>query len=163
MNAMTRRAGTATARRAEFLVGCSLIRLRRDGQTPLRFSGRLIARYDGKLARANLWHDLALYRSANGGYAVEIVALTAPSRPARCHAASVETLDAALTLLETHDAAADICPGISTPALALDDPSVSPAALMLQAAVLQCVCSDVVRRYRIGVGAFLASLGLQDI
>jgi hypothetical protein len=104
-----------------------------------------------------------LYRSANGGYAVQIVALTPPTRPTRCHAAAVERLDAALTLLETHDAAADVCPGVSAPAVTLDDPSVSPAALMLQAASLQCACADVVRRYRIGVGAFLASLGLQDI
>ncbi len=145
-----------------------LIRLRRDGAAPLRFDGRLIGRHDGCVPGAALWHDLALYRTAGGGYAAAILAVLRtqgcnPPHAVACHAALADTLDQALTWLETHDAAADICPGLSAPALSVDDPHLPPAALMLQAAALYCACQDVVRRYRIGVGAFLSSLGRLEI
>ncbi|MGD0106968.1 MAG: hypothetical protein ABSC06_23460, partial [Rhodopila sp.] len=141
------------------------------------FSGRLIARHRGIAPRVALWHDLALYRTAAASFAVEIVAqhmvpfpdITQPEpsgfqvRPARCHAALFETLDDALTLLETHDAACDVCPGISAPALSFNDPKIPFALLMMQATALQGFCADVVRRYRIGVGAMLADIGLRDV
>jgi hypothetical protein len=73
-----------------------------------------------------------------------------------------ETLDDALTMLESHDPTSDICPGLSAPAPALADRTISPAVLSLQAAALQTVCDDVTRRYRIAVGAFLAGIALRD-
>jgi len=155
----------------------TLIKLRRDGLPPLRFSGRLIARYRGIAPRVALWHDLGLYRTAAASFVVEIVAqhlVPSPDiaplepsgfqvRPARCHAALFETLDGALTRLETHDAACDVCPGISAPALSFNDPSIPPALLVMQATALQGFCGDVVRRYKIGVGAMLADIGLRDV
>lgn len=147
--------------------GWNLIRLRRDGEHPLRFSGRLVDRHDGAVPRATMWHDIALYRTAAAGFAVEIVAQRlAPSgttQPARCHAAMFDTLDEALVRMETHDPAQDVCPGIAVPAFRLDDPAMPAATLMMQAAALHGLCRDVARRYRIGVGVLLAGIGLREV
>jgi len=151
--------------------GWGLVRLRRDGTHPLRFSGRLIARHDGAARRATLWHDLALYRTEQACFVVEIVAqllVAAPRcerriRPARCHAALFDTLDGALTRMESHDPSHDVCPGIAVPAFRLDDPAVPAAMLMMHAAALQGLCRDVERRYRIGVGVLLADIGLREV
>jgi hypothetical protein len=144
-----------------------LIRLRRDGQRPLRFDGDLIARHNGIIPHAPLWHDLGLYHAACGGYAVEIVAWragpAAPGTVARCHAFLAPDLDAALARLEGHDAARDICPGLSAPNVRLDDPALSPTALVMQAAALHGLRQDVVRRYRIGVGLFLSELAMRSV
>lgn len=149
----------------------SLIRLRRDGLPPLRFRGRLIARHDGAVRRASLWHDLALYRTPEACFVVEIVAQCVVDqprpgcqvRPARCHAALFETLDAALSRMETHDPTQDICPGTALPEFRPDDPAISTVSLMMQAAVLRGLCGDVARRYRIGVGVLLAGIGLMEV
>jgi hypothetical protein len=133
------------------------VRLRRDGQPPLRFLGAEIGHHDGHEPQAGLWHDVALYRDDAGGYVVAIVARMAAGA-ARCHAVRADTLDAALTRLETHDAAGDLCPGVSAPALDCDDPALSPATLIVRAAALRCALEDVERRYRIGVGRFLMAL-----
>jgi hypothetical protein len=154
-----------------------LIRLRRDGLPPLRFHGRTIARHDGRLPGATLWHDIALYRTATAAFAIEVVAQLAVAvphraqpalgdclvRPARCHAAMFDLLDDALTALECHDASRDVCPGISAPSVSFGDPDVSPAMLVMQAAFLQGFCRDVVRRYRIGIGVLLADIGLRNV
>ena len=140
-----------------------LIRLRRDGLPPLRFLGAIIARHDGYYPGATLWHDLGLYRTTSGDYVVEIVARqtrATSTGPTRCHAICQPTLDAALLVLETHDPAADLCPGLSAPALG--DRSVPPVVLAQQAAALQATCHDVTRRYRMGVGAFLAGIAMRD-
>lgn len=150
MNAISREAGVTQ------------IRLRRDGEAPLRFLGQQIARHDGHAPGATLWHNLALYRGAAGDYAIQIVAWI-EAGPACCHAERAETLDAALTWLETYDPSVDVCPGITTAVLGFDDPAVSPACLAMQAASLRCIHHDVERRYRIGVGAFLMRLGDQEI
>jgi hypothetical protein len=133
------------------------LRLRRDGQPPLCFRGAEIGRHDGHAPQAGLWHDLALYRADAGGYVVSIVARM-PTGAARCHAARADTLEAALTLLETHDPGGDLCPGLSAPALDCCDPALSPASLIVRAAALRCALDDVGRRYRIGVGRFLMTL-----
>jgi hypothetical protein len=135
------------------------VRLRRDGQPPLRFVGQQIGRHDGQLPGVGLWHDLALYRAAAGDYVVEIVARM-PTGPARCHATRADTLDAALTLLEDHDPCRDLCPGVSAPAVG-DDPATSSATLIVQAAALRGTLEDVERRYRIGVGTFLRTLAME--
>lgn len=132
----------------------------------MRFLGRLIARHQGPAGEAALWHDLALYRTANAGFAVEIVANLPrgdTSHPMRCHAEMFDTLDGALTMLETHDPCRDICPGLSAPAPALIDPAVSPVRLAFLAAALQSACHDIGRRYRIAVGAFLAGIAADGI
>ena len=140
--------------------GEGLIRLRRDGGFPLRFAGRLIARHDGRAPPATPWHDLALYRSAEAGYAVEIVACT-EAGPVRCHAILAETLDAALTLFESHDPVADLCPGVTAADLGFDETGLSSTRLAIQAAVLRCAGLDVERRYRVSVGRFLMALARQ--
>ncbi len=145
--------------------GWGLIRLRRDGQPPLRFVGRLIDRHQAPVDGDTLQHDLALYLTAAPGFAVEIVARAARgdrSYPVRCHADLFDTLDGALTRLETHDPSRDICPGLSAPAPAFTDPAVSPARLALQAAALQSACQDISRRYGVAVGALLARIALSD-
>jgi hypothetical protein len=148
------------------------IRLRRDGQRPLRFAGRLIARHEGWVPQVTLWHDIALYYTADAGYAVEIVAqlsehasgsASSQARAAVCHAALCDTLDGAVYLLENHDPSLDVCPGISAPQLVFDDPMVPAATLALQAAALQVFCDSVVIRYRIGVGVMLAGIGQQEM
>ena len=75
------------------------------------------------------------------------------------------TRDAALLMLETHDPASDLCPGLSAPAVGDPVPggrTVSPVVLSLQAAALRAACHDVTRRYRIGVGAFLADIASRE-
>lgn len=155
-------------------IGWSLIRLRRDGLQPLRFSGQLIAQYDGRLPATRLWHELALFRTVDARYVVKIVAwhraAPDPSRIAgsdiqavRCHATLFETLDDALGLLENHNAVGDICPTTFAPALAAHDPAVPATTRLMQATMLQGFCEDVLRRYRIGVGALLAGIGLRAI
>jgi hypothetical protein len=152
-----------------------LIRLRRDGMMPLRFSGRPIARHQGTPVQAAVWHDLGLYQVADGGYAVDIVARASaaagthgwPFRrdgaAVRCHAVLAATLEEALAVLEGHDAAADLCPGITAPAIVLDETIMSPATLLIQAAALNAALLDATRRYRIGVGAFLFRLARDDV
>lgn len=138
-----------------------MIRLRRDGMRPLCFSGHLIVQHDGWLPGARLWHDLFLYRVADGGFAVAIIARLGGGPDARhasavrCHAAQFDSLDRALTSLESHDAAADLCPGMSAPALDTFNPALSATVLRLQAARLQDFCRDVVSRYEAGAGAIL--------
>jgi hypothetical protein len=141
------------------------IRLRRDGLPPVRFSGYLLGRHSGALPAVTFWHDLALYRDQAGGAAAEIVAWSgagSAARRVRCHASILPALGDALRMLETHDPSADICPGVSAPPLAFGDPAITPVELSLQAAALRIFRQDVVRRYRIGVGAFLAGLGRQE-
>ena len=147
------------------LPGWSVIRLRRDGLPPLRFAGRLVARHGGRPASATLWHEYGLYRTVAAGYAAEIVAWAAQPegpRPTRCHAMLFDTLDAALSGFEEHDAARDICPGLAAPELACRVTETPPAGLAMQAAALRVSCQDVTRRYRIGVGAFLAGIATAD-
>lgn len=129
-----------------------VVRIRRDGQPPLRFTGRLIARHTPRADAVS--HGMALYDVADGGYAVEIAAWCG-GRPVRCRAALCETLDRALTMLECHDAAADISPPLL-------DESLPAAELALRAVALRTLCRDVETRYRSDVGAFLASVALQE-
>lgn len=137
------------------------IRLRRDGMAPLRLTGAPLGRSEGWLPGAAIWHDLGVYRRAPAGFAVEIVART-PAGPWRCHALTADTLDAVATVLEAHDSVRDICPGIASDAVALDDPELPLASLVLQAARLRATQLDVRRRYRIGVGRLLAALAWMD-
>ena len=147
----------------------SPVRLRRDGLQPLRFLGRLVARHDGRAPQAVLWHDLALYRTSPTGYAIEIVVRHSPApgitpwQPACSHAALCDTLDDAMTLFESYDPLRDLCPGISAPASGFDNPALSPVALAIQSASLLGFSKNVVRRYGIGVGAFLNSLCLAGV
>jgi hypothetical protein len=145
----------------------ALIRLRRDGEWPLRFPGRRIAHHAGSFLdctfpRAPLWHDLGLYRDAQGRYVVEIVARGASGFTRFC-AAQVDTLDAAIALFEAYPAADDLCPGLSAPAVRFDDPTVSAASLATQLAMLRHARHDVERHYRICVGAFLMTLVETDV
>jgi hypothetical protein len=167
------------ARDAEGTVGTiswGPISLRRDGLPPLRFSGYLIARYDGRVRHVPLWHDIALYRTQDGFYVTHlIVNFTLTSEDsvspehgranlaARCHAVAFQSLEEAVCSLEGHDASHDICPGLSAPALVVDNVVLSPAALAMQAMILRGFCQDAVIRYRIGVGALLAGIGLREI
>ena len=152
------------------------ISLRRDGLPPLRFFGHLIAQHDGRLPLVPIWHEIGLYRASNGGYVTRIVAYMAAEskspltkndtqglHAARCHAASFETLEGALQLLEQHDASRDVCPGLSAPGIDFNDATLSPIALVMQATMLHSFCRDIMRRYRIGVGALLAGIGLREI
>lgn len=138
-----------------------LIRLRRDGHAPLRFTGGLFGHYAGHMSLIGVWHDLALYATATGTYATAIVAwhaMNSSPTAVRHHAALHETIEAAVTHLEEHDPASDLCPGVSAPDVSLDGEHEPPVSLLLQAAALQAVKQDTLRRYRIGVGAFLATL-----
>lgn len=51
------------------------VTLARSGQSPLRFEGELLAESDGERlagAERNRWHELAVYRTQGGGFAVRI-------------------------------------------------------------------------------------------
>jgi hypothetical protein len=147
----------------------SPVRLRRDGLQPLRFLGRLVARHDGQAPHAVLWHDLALYRTALTGYAVEIVVRYSPApgitppQSTCSHATLCDTLDDAMTLFESYDPLRDLCPGVTAPAPGFDNPAISPVTLAIQSAALLGFSRDVVRRYGIGVGDFLNSLCLAGV
>jgi hypothetical protein len=140
-----------------------LIRLRCDGQAPLRFEGRLLARHDGLEATALVWHEIALYHVATGGYAVQITAhlRSAADTAAEvvcCHAALLPTLETAVAALEQHDAAHAAMPGRTVPSLDVCDQAVSPTNLLLQATRLAALQRDIVERYRVSVGALLFNL-----
>jgi hypothetical protein len=140
--------------------GWSVIRLRRDGMRPLRFTGQLIARHDARPPAAALWHELALYRGPAAATGVEIVAWAARADGdfrARCHAALFDRQDDALAFLEGHDAMADICPGLTAPAC-----GGGAAESLLAAAALRAFCQDAVCRYRAAVGAFLAGVAAKE-
>lgn len=132
-----------------------MIRLRRDGTTPLRFLGHPIA--TGGTGETGTWHELALYAGADGGYAVAITAYRGQSAE-RFNAWLHDTLEEALCRLEGHDAARDVCPGLTGPACDSGDPAIPPLALAAQAAELRAFCLDVQRRYRTAVGTFLARI-----
>ena len=154
MNALSERSGSNRAAGA-------LIRLRRDRAPPLRFAGRLIAQQSGRFPQARLWHDIALYRAYGGGWAVAIVAWRADidvTATVRCHADLFPSLDEAVQRIETHKADADICPGLAAPDIAIDDPRVDAATLLIQAVALDRSRRETERRYRIVSGTLLASL-----
>ena len=141
--------------------GYSTITLRRCGTKPLRFCGRLVARHDGSYPSATLWHEIAFYAVDDGGWATEIVARHADACSiiaVRNHASLFETLDDAINRIETYNAIDDVCPGFGAPDLHLDDPTLPPALLALQAAALERFCHDIARRYRSTAGTLLASL-----
>jgi len=146
-----------------------LIRLRRDGLPPLRFEGILLAHHTETQPSAapveTVWHELALYRVATGGYAAAIVvhfaaAALAP-RIIACHAVLMSELNLTIDWFERHDAGQDGVPGLSLPDVTFDNPAVPPARLLLQAARLAAMQRDIIRRYRIGVGTFLLTLAGQ--
>jgi hypothetical protein len=131
----------------------------------LRFEGQLLAHHDGGGASAPVWHELALYRVASGGYAVQITGLLraangGTAEVVACTAALLPTLEDAVTVFEQHDAADAARPGRTVPSIDFTDATASPARLMLQATRLAALERDITRRYRSAVGALLITLAL---
>jgi hypothetical protein len=138
------------------------IRLQRDGVPPLRFSGRLLGRHEGGAPGMTAWHDLALYDTATRQFVVEIVAWRGAfgekAYRSCSHALPAATLDAALSLLTSHDPVGDIWPTILIPAETVGTPWQASAQIALEVAALYAACHDTTLHYRRAVGRLLAGL-----
>jgi hypothetical protein len=148
----------------------TLIRLRRDGQPPLRFTGRLIAYHSGQAGMTACWHDLALYAAQPSSFAASITAQRGTSRagadpragaqeaePVRCHAALWDGLEPAIRMFETHDAGRDAEAVLIAPLCRFRHLR-GPAAWQHMAGI-EAARGALVHRYHAAVGTFLASLG----
>jgi hypothetical protein len=126
--------------------------LRKSGGRPLSFTGRQLGHHRG--ARAALWHELNLYQTDEGSYVAEIRVCTAAGAGSdQFHLLVAEDLEPILSFFESYDARQDVSADF-----ALDDPALTPAELLVQAAGLRYRLADAVNRYKSAVGQFLKDL-----
>jgi hypothetical protein len=125
--------------------------LRRSGARPVRFTGRHLGEVSGYRLGTPLWHELNLYQADDGRYVADIrVFAKAQGSKDQFHVAMVDSLEEALQVFEAYDPRADVAAEV-----AIDDPDLSPAELMVQAAALKVRVADAVSQYRAVLGAFL--------
>ncbi len=89
--------------------------LPRPGQRALRFRGRCLAAATGRPQAAELWHDIAIYRTLAGRIVVQI-AVCGPNIVVSSHVQSFPDLDAASIWLEDFNPQADILVDSNVPA-----------------------------------------------
>lgn len=143
-------------------------RLRRHGESPLRFVGWLLQAQLGApsivVAPACFWHELGLYQTVEGLFVVEIVAWSKDraglARRVRCHALAFEALDDALGAIEGHDPTADICPSVLSAAFAEQASGFDWLAHSRYSQILAMFSGTVEARYRALAGALLYQIAL---
>ncbi len=143
-------------------------RLRRHGESPLRFVGWLLQAQLGApsivVAPACFWHELGLYQTVEGLFVVEIVAWSKDraglARRVRCHALAFEALDDALGAIEGHDPTADICPSVLSAAFAEQPSGFDWLAHSRYSHILAMFSGTVEARYRALAGALLYQIAL---
>ena len=144
------------------------VRLRRHGESPLRFVGWLLQAQLGApsivVAPACFWHELGLYQTVEGLFVVEIVAWSRDcaglARRVRCHALAFEALDDALGAIECHDPTGDICPSVLSAAFAEQASGFDGLAHSRYSQILAMFSGNVEARYRALVGASLYQIAL---
>jgi hypothetical protein len=135
-------------------IGSSAFLLRKSGARPITFSGRQLGHHNGYQVGKALWHELNLYQSEDGRYVADIRIFTkAPGAKDQFHVAILDNLEEALLFFEAYDPRADV------PAdLAVDDETLSPAELLVQAATLKARVADATSQYRAVLSTFLTEL-----
>jgi hypothetical protein len=135
-------------------LSASVFTLRKSGARPISFSGRHLGHHNGYRVGSPLWHELNLYQTDDARYVADIRVFTkAQGSKDQFHVSVVESLEEALQFFEAYDPRGDV------PAeLVLDDDSVSPAELLVQAAMLKARVSDAVSQYRAVLSTFLAEM-----
>jgi hypothetical protein len=145
---------SAAARAPARSLSSNVFTLRKSGARPISFSGRHLGHHNGYRVGSPLWHELNLYQTDDGRYVADIRVFTkAQGSKDQFHVIVADSLEEALQFLESHDARADV------PAeLALDDDTLSPAELLVQAAALKARVADAVSQYRAVLSAFLSEM-----
>ena len=145
----------ATAMTEPRLLGRSgVITLRQSGARPVSFSGRQLGAQNGYRLGTALWHELNLYETDDGRYVADIRVFTkAEGAKDQFHVQVADTLEDAIRFFETYDPRADVVADFD-----LDDPELTSAELMVQAAALKYRVADAVSQYRALVGNFLNEL-----
>jgi hypothetical protein len=142
------------ARGAARSLTASVFTLRKSGGRPISFGGRQLGHHNGYRLGTPLWHELNLYQTEDGRYVADIRVFTkAQGGKDQFHVSVVDSLEEAVQAFENYDPRADV------PAdLALDDDSLSPAELMVQAAQLKVRVAETVSMYRAVLSAFLSDM-----
>lgn len=132
----------------------SMITLRKSGARPISFSGRQLGAHTGHRLGTALWHELNLYQTDDGRFVADIRVFTkAEGSKDQFHVFVADTLEDAIGYFETYDPRADVVADFD-----LDDPDITPAELMVQAAALKYRVADAVSQYRALLGSFLSEL-----
>lgn len=134
--------------------GGSMITLRKSGARPVSFSGRQLGAHNGYRLGTALWHELNLYQTDDGRFVADIRVFTkAEGAKDQFHVFVADTLEDAIGYFESYDPRADVVADFD-----LDDPEMTPAELMVQAAALKYRVADAQSQYRALLGSFLSEL-----
>lgn len=126
----------------------------RAGGKPLRFQGEMLAEGSSRREHATAWHEVAVYRCEDGGFAAALRLrgqagiLTDTDRAQR-----FPDLDTLAGWLEHFDPAGDLKAGFD-----VADPDMSGAELAVKAASLRDRSDDLRRAYRALIGELLFRL-----
>lgn len=128
--------------------------LRKSGGRPISFSGRHLGMQNGYRLGTVLWHELNLYQTDDGRSVADIrVFSKAENSKDQFHVHVADSLDDALSFLENYDPRIDVVADFE-----IDDPTLTPAELMVHAAALKYRVAETVNQYRALLGAFLNDL-----
>ncbi|MGL5116764.1 MAG: hypothetical protein ACRC7G_17730 [Beijerinckiaceae bacterium] len=129
------------------------VELRRDGQTPLAFDGRMLAEVTSYSTGPSLWYELAAYqRDKDFVLAMRVYKKRIEEKD--IHRAEVFCSLAALCLaVEDHDAAHDV-----TQIADLTDARLSTAEAMIRAAALRQKIDEARSEHRSAAGDLLTEL-----
>jgi hypothetical protein len=132
----------------------SVVVLRNSGGKPLRVRAELLAEGSSRCAGASLWHEVALYRAADGAIAVAIRFLSSGSAESAVHRARLfDDIDSAVSWLEGFDPAFDLGADFD-----VADTRQSVAQVSLKAAALRDRAERLTRDYRGMIGEVLFRL-----
>jgi hypothetical protein len=137
--------------------GANAFTLRKSGARPITFSGRLLGHHNGYRLGTPLWHELNLYQTEDGRFVADIRVFTkAQGGKDQFHVLVGESLEEALQFFEGYNPRADVPSDIP-----LEDDSLSPAELMVQAATLKVRVAETVSMYGAVLSTFLAEMHKQ--
>ena len=135
-------------------IAANVFTLRKSGARPISFSGRQLGHHNGYQLGSPLWHEVNLYQTEDGRYVADIRVFTkAQGAKDQFHVMVADSLEEALQFFEGYDPRADVPADI-----AIDDETLSPAELLVQAAALKARVADAVSQYRAVLSAFLSEM-----
>lgn len=126
--------------------------LRRTGQRPYAFNGRIIATVCGITPALPFWYELNVYETVIGSVVTDVRFFDKSDLPDLFRVAEHEDLDDAFAWFEAYDPSADLFPTRD------EAPSSSSAFLSLYAARLQIQINQISEHYRSMVGDLLHAL-----
>ncbi|NKE44237.1 hypothetical protein HB662_05575 [Roseomonas frigidaquae] len=132
------------------------ITLRVSGGKPLRMRGVMLAEATSWAPSIPAWHEVALYRTADGDCALAVRMLKKSSGETDIHHAEIfKTMEDALSWLEQFDPTADLAPEFDA-----SDRRISTVDIALMAAALRQKADAVTRQWRGLLGELLYRFAL---